>query len=72
MLIHAHSLFGVPLGRSRVRVPIGDPRVWGSHWGCSRSGVPLGIPGYGVPIGVAPGQGLWGPPRPQGPPGGPP
>ena len=53
MLIHAHSLFGVPLGIPGFGVPIGV---------APGTGVPLGIPGLGVPIGVAPGQGLWGPP----------
>ena len=52
MLIHAHSLFGVPLGIPGFGVPIGV---------APGTGVPLGIPGLGVPIGVAPGQGLWGP-----------
>ena len=52
MLIHAHSLFGVPLGIPGFGVPIGV---------APGTGVPLGIPGLGVPIGVAPGQGLWDP-----------
>ena len=42
MLIHAHSLFGVPLGIPGFGVPIGV---------APGTGVPLGIPGYGVPIG---------------------
>ena len=76
MLIHAHSLFGVPLGRSRVRVPIGDPRVWGSHWGCSWDRGPIGDPRVWGSHWAAPGQGLgdpWPfgtplghPPRPPG------
>ena len=53
MLIHAHSLFGVPLGIPGFGVSIGV---------APGTGVPLGIPGLGVPIGAAPGQGLWGPP----------
>ena len=54
----------------------------GSHWAAPGSGFPLGIPGYGVPIGVAPGYGVpigpllvrasgplgpWDPPRDPGP-----
>ena len=73
MLIHAHSLFGVPLGIPGFGVPIGV---------APGTGVPLGIPGYGVPIGVAPGYGVpigpllvrasgplgpWDPPRDPGP-----
>ena len=30
----------------------------GSHWAAPGSGFPLGIPGFGVPIGVAPGTGV--------------
>ena len=38
-----------------------------THWGVPEYGVPIGDPRVGVPIGVAPGQGLWGP-WPLGPP----
>ena len=37
-------------GRSWVSGPIGDPRVWGSHWGGSKSG-PLGTPPDSWPLG---------------------
>ena len=76
MLIHAHSLFGVPLGIPGFGVPIGV---------APGTGVPLGIPGYGVPIGplqvrasgtlgpLGPPKGSWPfgtplghPPRPPG------
>ena len=63
MLIHARSLFGVPLGIPGFGVPIGV---------APGTGVPLGIPGYGVPIGPllvrASGPlGPWDPPRDPGP-----
>ena len=86
MLIRAHSLFGVPLGLLliqgfplgllQVRVPIGDPRVWGSHWGCSWVwGSHWAAPGQGLggPWPLGPPKGSWPfgtplghPPRPPG------
>ena len=57
MLIHAHSLSFYCFF------------ILGSHWGRSWVRGPIGDPRVGVPIGVAPGQGLWGP-WPLGPPKG--
>ena len=55
MLIHAHSLSFYCFF------------ILGSHWGRSWVRGPIGDPRVGVPIGVAPGQGLGGP-WPLGPP----
>ena len=73
-------LFGRFFGAGRCSFM---PILWlGSHWAAPGSGFPLGIPGYGVPIGVAPGYGVpigpllvrasgppgpWDPPRDPGP-----